>query len=123
MAAGISPWLDSSAIDRCIVRGQIYGSNDIGYTYVGGIAASGDNGKVDSSIVETTDIDGYGNSLLLDTISNFAMCKGNIALQQGTKNGYVTYNELRNMDTYIKMGWDFINDWKMDSNSEITLIY
>lgn len=45
------------------------------------------------------------------------------ALQQGNKNGYVAYNELRNRDTYIKMGWDFINDWKMDSNSEVTLIY
>lgn len=123
MAAGISPWLDSSTIDRCIVRGPIYGSNDIGYTYVSGISASGADGEVNSSVVETTDIVGYGNGLFLDIISNFAVCKGNIALQKGNKNGYVTYNELRNRDTYIKMGWDFINDWKMDSNSEVTLMY
>lgn len=123
MAAGISPWLDSSTIDRCIVRGPIYGSNDIGYTYVSGISASGADGEVNSSVVETTDIVGYGNGLFLDIISNFAVCKGNIALQKGNKNGYVTYNELMNRDTYIKMGWDFINDWKMDSNSVVTLIY
>ena len=123
MVAGISPWLDSSTIDRCIVRGPIYGSNDIGYTYVSGISASGADGEVNSSVVETTDIVGYGSGLFLDIISNFAVCKGNIALQKGNKNGYVTYNELRNRDTYIKMGWDFINDWKMDSNSVVTLIY
>ena len=123
MAAGISPWLDSSTIDRCIVRGPIYGSNDIGYTYVSGISASGADGEVNSSVVETTDIVGYGNGLFLDIISNFAVCKGNIALQKGNKNGYVTYNELMSIDTYIKMGWDFINDWKMDSNSEVTLMY
>lgn len=123
MAAGIATWLDDSTVDKCIVRGSIYGNNDISYTYVSGIAASGDNGKVNSSVVATTDIVGNGLNVFLDNISNFAICKYNLSLKYGNNNNQVTYDELKNEVTYINIGWDFVNDWQLDSNSYPSLIY
>lgn len=124
MAGGITAWLSNSVVENCCVLGNINANSDNSYTYVGGISASGDNGKVKQSVVMLNSVEALGVETYVDGISAFAEKEGNyindnLDVNMFEKCPTITFEEFCSASFFQQLGWDMKETWNLSENGPI----